>query len=92
MVAVVAPGVGGIAGKLLQWPPLRYVGKISYGLYVYHPFVPKMTSAGLHAIGVAVPEYSCLGTTLNVVFALALASLSWMLLEKPINDLKRYFQ
>ena len=32
-------GFTGVAAKILEFKPLVYTGRISYGIYVYHPFV-----------------------------------------------------
>src|SRR6266404_2097145 len=32
-------GFTGVGAKILEFNPLAYTGKISYGIYVYHPFV-----------------------------------------------------
>ena len=34
-----AEGFGGIFGRMLSAKPIRYVGTISYGIYLYHEFV-----------------------------------------------------
>ena len=42
LVAVVAscsPGLRGYRGRLLDLPPLLALGRVSYGLYLYHPIV-----------------------------------------------------
>jgi hypothetical protein len=39
LVGKTAEGFGGLAGRLLSLRPLQYVGKISYGIYLYHLFV-----------------------------------------------------
>ena len=31
----------GPVGRFLGWTPISYMGKVSYGLYVYHPFMPS---------------------------------------------------
>lgn len=60
--------------------PLRYLGDISYGLYLWHMLVlVAMTGAGLTGLRLLV---CVLGSTV------ALAALSWHLLEKP--NLRRY--
>jgi peptidoglycan/LPS O-acetylase OafA/YrhL len=78
---------------ILEFPPLKYLGKISYGLYVYH--------YGIIAIMVAYfqkqdMEYSIRSPQM---FAYAMggtilvATLSYFLLEKPVMDLKeKYFR
>jgi len=35
-------GYNGFFKRALEWPPIVYVGKISYGIYLYHFFVPPL--------------------------------------------------
>jgi peptidoglycan/LPS O-acetylase OafA/YrhL len=39
LVTRAASGTNGLAGRLLEWRPLVYLGTVSYGIYVYHLFV-----------------------------------------------------
>jgi peptidoglycan/LPS O-acetylase OafA/YrhL len=85
-------GFGGAVGRLLEWKPLSYVGKISYGIYVYHPFMPKLAVAGLAATtGLVLHEGGPMASALATLATLGVASLSWRLMESPLNDLKRHF-
>jgi len=66
----------------LGWPPARYIGKISYGLYVLHH--PIMWFAGPVVGGEpSVPRFFVLSA-----LSIGLAALSWHLFEAPINALK----
>jgi peptidoglycan/LPS O-acetylase OafA/YrhL len=76
-------------GRVLGWGPLVYLGRISYGLYVYHLFMPAIRNAGLDALGVQLPRGVCVAIDFGLT--IAVAALSWRLLERPINDLKRRF-
>ncbi len=74
--------------ELVRWRPLLWIGRISYGIYLYHLFVMLF----LFSLGYAVllhrgPLLFLAGATISI----ALASLSWILLEGPANRLKRYF-
>jgi peptidoglycan/LPS O-acetylase OafA/YrhL len=40
LVAAASRGFRGVAGAVLQTRPLLYLGKISYGIYVYHELTP----------------------------------------------------
>jgi peptidoglycan/LPS O-acetylase OafA/YrhL len=91
IIAATAPGVGGFLGAVLLWPPLLYIGKISYGIYVYHPFMPEFVESAFHKMGMTVPERSLGNAAVSMLVTLVCASLSWRLLERPINELKRYF-
>src|ERR1700733_14867187 len=96
LVFSAAQGFRGPFGWLLECAPLNYLGKISYGLYVFHNFANSMT---LHMIMLfrsppwlmnlyGIPSVRIL------IFAgltVGLASYSWHRFEKPINDLKRKF-
>lgn len=66
----------------LQWSPLRWFGRISYGLYLWHWLVVRNTS--LYFLGYWEP-WAKLG------IALGIASASFYLVEKPFNRLKSRF-
>jgi peptidoglycan/LPS O-acetylase OafA/YrhL len=84
-----ACGFPGRAGRFLSWPPLVYLGAISYGIYVWHGLVPALAE---HATGLPYPEDAGAMKFLCVTgAAVILATLSWHLFEKRLNGLKRYF-
>ena len=68
-----------------------YSGKISYGLYVFHLFIPEFFWNYLSPrIGMGITNKY----TAAVVFYLVtfvLAHISWKYMEGPINNLKKYF-
>ncbi len=73
--------------RLLEHAWMRYLGKISYGLYVYH-------YATLWTITeVIFPDINMiLGTAISLALTILIASLSFHWIEKPIMDLKdRWF-
>jgi peptidoglycan/LPS O-acetylase OafA/YrhL len=83
---------------LLANPVLRFFGKYSYALYVFHlPLLPllehwaplerlQQLAGGSYLL--AALAYACIGTAASV----ALALLSWNLLEKRVLTLKRFFE
>lgn len=84
--------------RVLELRPLVFIGKISYGLYVYHLVVPFRSIGGTF-----IPrlfwggEYSftlgyCLGTLAYFSAAIAMAYASWRFMERPILAWKRKFQ
>lgn len=90
LITHAARGFGGIPGRALSWTPMRHVGKISYGVYVYHPLVPALLTAAAAMIGLEFQRYSWLGFGLASTVTLLVASASWSFMEKPLNDLKRF--
>jgi peptidoglycan/LPS O-acetylase OafA/YrhL len=89
VVAGAADGFGGIAGKTLTCRPMLYIGKISYGVYLLHPFIPWLCFKPLSvAFRASSPVLVCAYTAITI----AVASLSWEIFEKRVNNLKRYFQ
>ena len=73
----------------LGWRPLRYIGKISYGIYVYHPFVELMILYILGAFNIPVPtSFGPVQLLLYGSGSILFASVSWYLIERPINKLK----
>jgi peptidoglycan/LPS O-acetylase OafA/YrhL len=85
-----AAGFQGWFGAVLGWQPLRFIGKISYGIYLYHYFMPRIFEVLLKALGLPQPP-----EPVAVIFTCALtigtAALSWHLVEKPILRLKERF-
>lgn len=64
---------GRAIGRIFAWGPLRFVGLISYSLYIWHLPV-------LHA---QIPLFAGMPLTLRVVFAFVVAYLSYQLVERP---------
>jgi peptidoglycan/LPS O-acetylase OafA/YrhL len=93
LVARAAQGFGGVAGRVLELAPLRYLGTISYGIYVYHRMLPDLLPRAARHLGYA-DLLAPLGdqTIPYVIFytaaSVAVAALSWHWFEGPINRLK----
>jgi peptidoglycan/LPS O-acetylase OafA/YrhL len=91
LINVASKGFKGLVGAVLESRPIVYLGRISYGLYVYHPFMPAILIVVLAWVGLEVRESGPLLFVLSTILTVLVASLSWHLMEKPINDLKRHF-
>ncbi|OJV53738.1 MAG: hypothetical protein BGO31_02455 [Bacteroidetes bacterium 43-16] len=72
--------------KFLSNKPLAYIGKISYGIYLYHWVIQEFFTLGLQKVNLEIPAFLlvCIKITLSIV----IAALSWNLIEKPILKLK----
>lgn len=68
--------------------PFIYLGKISYGLYVFAPFSDFLLLRVLHGVRVPLVWFALL----QLVTTIALASLSYYYFEKPFLKLKRRFE
>lgn len=87
LIAKASIGFTGIWKTVFENKSLLYIGKISYGIYLFHPFC------------IAIYKYTKLPLSKNmyinalIMFAIVMtvSSLSWFLLEKPINNLKKHF-
>jgi peptidoglycan/LPS O-acetylase OafA/YrhL len=87
VVAIASSPRDSIFRTVLEWRPLAYVGRISFGLYVVHfPLLYGAVAAGLAEAGVV----SLAAVTVGASFAVAAASRRWV--ELPALDLKHYFR
>jgi peptidoglycan/LPS O-acetylase OafA/YrhL len=97
LVARAARGMRGPMGQFLELAPLRYLGTISYGIYVYHNMLPELLPKVARRLGY--PEllaplgdqtvaYLCFYAAASV----AVAAVSWHFFEGPINRLKARFE
>ena len=87
-VAGAARGFGSLVGRLLEWPPLLYLGKISYGVYLIHNFSVPLLRIVFPRCAVAPPAWMAAAA---VPTTIGLAALSWHFVEKPFNRLKSRF-
>ena len=80
----------GLFNRFLEWRPLRYLGKISYGLYVYH-FPVMWFAIRVRDFGVVDPFAKPVIALISFIGTLLVASLSYKYLEKPLLNLKDSF-
>lgn len=86
-----AIGFRGPLGWVLDMSLLQYLGKISYGLYVYHYFVPRIALTIAERTGVVVPGSEWVQFLLYSTVSILIAMVSWHLMEQPILALKKKF-
>ena len=91
-VGAAADGVTGRFGWFLEQRPLLAVGKISYGLYLWHPIAMIAAPKVLARLGLEQVTWGSGGYVVALfVLTFLFATLSWHLLEKPINNFKNLF-
>jgi len=86
-IYVAAKGIKGIPGYFFDNSFVIYLGKISYGIYLYHLFVPDFVKWILPQMGLPMPSRE-VGWILYSLLTFSICSISWFLIEKPINQLK----
>ncbi len=96
LVFSAANGFGGPVGGLLGSRPFVYLGKISYGLYLFHNFAASLCGQFIVDLGspswlVRLWQTPVLRLAALAGVTVGLASFSWHWFEKPILNLKRRF-
>ncbi len=89
-----ASGFHGLSKLLLENKFVCYSGKISYGLYIYHLFIPPLVYWIVPDVISFNHQFAFSKYLLFFIYYLltfAVAHLSFVCLEKPINHLKRKF-
>jgi peptidoglycan/LPS O-acetylase OafA/YrhL len=97
LVARAARGLGGPAGRFLSSAPVRYLGTISYGIYVYHLLLPAMLPRIARRLGhpdllAPLGDETLPFLAFYTLVTIAVAAISWHAFEAPINRLKDRFE
>jgi len=85
-------GFRGMGAKILELKPLVYTGKISYGIYVYHPFIYFLFPVLFSQMDIEffhLPRGIQFGLLVGIT--VGMAAVSWHFFESPINSLKNRF-
>ena len=102
VIAKTVVGFQGLFGRLLEHPVMSYLGKISYGLYLYHNLVynfyhtppthpvPRLLGK-IDRFAPQLADSAVFQVALFFTLTVGLATISWYLIEKPANNLKRFF-
>ncbi len=88
--------------RIFEWIPLVYIGQISYGIYIYHNFIYNAYHSSPHNPFVKIANAitasfgdGFYGTGIKILFlyvsVVLIATLSWYIIEKPINKLKNRY-
>jgi peptidoglycan/LPS O-acetylase OafA/YrhL len=79
VIAGVVQAPQGVVPRVLSWTPLRALGRVSYGVYLwYWPVILVMTAGRVHATG-----WALFGE--RVVVTVGLAAISYWVIEMPVR-------
>lgn len=90
IISKAAEGFSGTVGRILNLKFLIYLGKISYGLYIFHNFVGLPTHLTIKYLPF-LAGLPLIKLVLNCFWLVVVSSLSWHFFEKPINSLKKNY-
>jgi peptidoglycan/LPS O-acetylase OafA/YrhL len=91
------PGKKHPVKRLLGNKVLIFIGRISYGIYLYHLFIPYITNflyktiTGESILNNRLASPNLWFFLVNILFLVLLSWISWILIEKPLLDLKKHF-
>ena len=85
--------IAGYSKIVLTQPVLVYIGKISYGVYLYHEIARVFTWWVTQDLFVSIPKYPAYGLrfTIYILLSISLASISYHMYERKFLKLKYRF-
>jgi peptidoglycan/LPS O-acetylase OafA/YrhL len=88
LISGAANSFSGLPGWLLMQRPIRYLGRISYGIYIFHLPVGWLVgnSHWINRLPHIIPR-----SLMLFLVTVLVSALSWHFFESPINRLKRLF-
>lgn len=85
-------GTGGPSWQMLQSKALTNIGKISYGVYLFHFSLFYLLYPKLSTLFPESNSWIDIGIAITIMLiTLILAGISWNYFEKPINQYRRHF-
>ncbi|WEX75325.1 acyltransferase [Sinorhizobium numidicum] len=91
LVGCCSKGMDGYVGRMAELPAFTALGRISYGVYLYHAIVLALVVKAQPWLPVNVSEQGAGRVLVAGAATLLIASISWLTFEKPLNELKRHF-
>jgi len=91
LIAAASHGMGRPGQLILGNRPIVYLGRISYGIYVYHLFMPDLLRPVFALLGADVAPRGLLEFAVSTAATVVVASLSWHFVERPLMRLKHRF-
>ena len=91
LVGMASIGFSGWFGTLLASPPLTYLGRISYGIYILHHLMTPAVGALGQWANIPWLHHGLTMYLAKAAITFTAASLSWRFFEAPLNNLKRQF-
>jgi len=74
---------------LLSFKPVRYIGKVSYGIYLYHLFLRHGIQVITDWFHLPLPPEGLSRFALYTALSVLVAVVSWELVERPLNSMKK---
>jgi peptidoglycan/LPS O-acetylase OafA/YrhL len=91
LIANTTTGFGGLLGKIFENKVLVYLGKITYGLYLYHKIIPLILLIFINKLDIVLDNL-IVYYLVNMFILLVVTHFSWKLIEMPILKLKSRFE
>ena len=90
VIAELVNGVPGVVGRILETRALIFIGKISYGIYLYHNLMQWLVPYFSDQLGIPFPNQNqeFVRFVIYLIITLIVASLSWFIIEKPLSKFK----
>jgi peptidoglycan/LPS O-acetylase OafA/YrhL len=85
------PANGGAVSRLLTFKPIVGIGRISYGIYLYHLPVYLIVDYVCRVNNLPWNQYGWPNFFLSSGLTIIVSYVSWRMVEEPINSLKRFF-
>lgn len=93
LILSAASGFKGYTKTLLEFKPLMFLGKISYGVYLLHFNVPGLLrDIILPKLGWVLPSNPAYNFFIFTIVSVMIATASWYMFERPILSLKNRFK
>jgi peptidoglycan/LPS O-acetylase OafA/YrhL len=80
-----AAGWTGLMGAIFENPVLVYIGKISYGLYIFHVLAVVALTPWLARHGLSITDHVLLRAAVLMAISIGVAAISYHFAEKPLT-------